>query len=329
MTAAHEHHEGRCCDSSQGKSYDEKISNRFKFSVVITLIIFFAELIGGYLTNSLALLSDSAHVFMDVFALLLSWIAIYLAGKPSTKLNTYGFHRAEVFASVINGVTLLFISGGIFYEAYLRLLSPEPVKSLQMLLVAVTGLVVNIIVAMKIKDFSHDDLNIKSAYLHVIGDAIASVGVIISGIVMHFTGYYLLDPIMSFFIGIIIISGSVRILIESARILFEGVPRGIDVQEVADAIVAIDGVESVHKVHIWSICSNVSALSAHVFANTEERLERQRILADINDILNHKFHIQHTTLQFECVSCTAPEIIQQIKHKERKGGHGHSGHHHH
>lgn len=315
-------------DAHSCKTYDEKVSSRFKFSVIITSIIFFAELIGGYLTNSLALLSDSAHVFMDVFALFLSWFAIYLSAKPSDKWNTYGFHRAEVFASVINGTTLLFISVGIFSEAYERLLAPEEVKSLQMLGIAFVGLIVNIIVALKIRDFSHDDLNIKSAYLHVIGDAIASVGVIISGVVMHFTGFYMLDPIMSFFIGAIIIMGSIRILRESGRILLEGVPRGIDVHEVADEIASVDGVESVHKLHIWSICSNISALSAHIDTSSEDRAERQRIIKEINERLVDKFHICHSTLQFECASCVAPDVIEPIRHQERKDS-SHDHHHHH
>jgi cobalt-zinc-cadmium efflux system protein len=266
---------------------------------------------------------------MDVFALLLSWFAIYLAARPTTKWNTYGFHRAEVFASVINGITLLFISIGIFREAYARLLNPEEVKSLEMLLVAIIGLIVNIIVALKIKDYSHEDLNIKSAYFHVIGDAIASVGVIISGVVMHFTNYYILDPIISFFIGAIIIFGSLRILKESGHILLEGVPRGIDVHKVADEIAAIDGVESVHKLHIWSICSNISALSAHIAAETDEPDRRRTILKAINERLADKFHIHHTTLQFECISCANPDIIERIEHRERKGNrHGHHHHHH-
>jgi len=314
-------------DVPAAKTYDEKVSARFSFSVIITAIIFFAELIGGYLTNSLALLSDSAHVFMDVFALLLSWFAIYLAGKPSAKWNTYGFHRAEVFASVINGITLLLISIGIFSEAFERLQNPESVKSLEMLGVATIGLVVNVIVALRIKDFSKDDLNIRSAYLHVIGDAIASVGVIISGVVMHFTNLYILDPIMSFFIAIVIVTGSIRILKESGRILLEGVPRGVNVDEVASDMANVEGVESVHKLHIWSICSNISAISAHIDANSDESGERQRIMKELNTLLLEKYHISHTTLQFECVECDAPAIIEPLKHRERNSDD--SGHHHH
>jgi cobalt-zinc-cadmium efflux system protein len=310
------------------KTYDEQVSRRFRFSVIITSLIFFAELVGGYLTNSLALLSDSAHVFMDVFALFLSWLAIYLSTKPSTKWNTYGFHRAEVFVSVINGTTLLFISFGIFIEAYERFLNPEEVKSLAMLLVAVIGFAVNVIVALKIRDFSHDDLNIKSAYFHVIGDAIASLGVIISGIIMHYTGFYKLDAIMSFFIATIVISGSLRILKESVHILLEGVPRGIDVNKVAEDMSKVEGVKSVHKLHIWSICSNISALSAHIDTSTDDKAERQRILKEINERLVNKFHICHSTLQFECVDCMAPDVVQSIKHRERKNNHTRHGHHH-
>ncbi len=314
-------------DADKKKSYNEQVSHRFRFSVIITLVTFFAELIGGYLTNSLALLADSAHVFMDVFALLLSWGAIYLSSKQSKRWNTYGFHRAEVFASLINGTTLLFISWEIISESYQRFLHPETVKSLPMLVIAVAGLIVNIIVAMRIKDYSHNDLNIKSAYLHVIGDAIASVGVIISGVVMYYTDWFALDAIMSFGIGVIIVAGSLRILKESLRILLEGVPKGVDVHDVATAMAEISGVESVHKLHIWSICSNISALSAHVNTKTDESVEKQKVLSAINQMLTDKFHITHTTLQFECSECEASSIIEPLEHTERNGdAHGH--HHH-
>jgi cobalt-zinc-cadmium efflux system protein len=194
-----------------------------------------------------------------------------------------------------------------------------------MLIVATVGFAVNVIVALKIKDFSHEDLNIKSAYFHVIGDAIASVGVIISGIVMYYTDFYMLDAIMSFIIGTIIVAGSLRILKESGRILLEGVPRGIDVHAVADEMTAVEGVESVHRLHIWSICSNISALSAHVYTLTDDSAGRQRILKEINERLVDKFHICHSTLQFECVECGTSDIIQQIKHQQR--GNGHTHHH--
>jgi len=266
---------------------------------------------------------------MDIFALLLSWFAIHLSSKPSTKWNTYGFHRAEVLASVINGVTLLIISVGIFREAYHRLLAPQPVMSIPMLIVAVIGLVVNIIVALRLRDYSHDDLNIKSVYFHVIGDTVSSVGVIISGVVMHYTGLYMLDPIMSFFIGAIIVWGAWHILKESARILLEGVPFGIDVEEVAKEISLVEGVASVHKVHIWSICSNISALSAHISAIKDDVETKRTILREINERLTEKFHINHTTLQFDCFDCSAPDIIQHIKHQERKSEHSHQHHHNH
>jgi cobalt-zinc-cadmium efflux system protein len=276
------------------------LQGKFRIAVGLTLAILFAEVIGGILTNSLALLSDAAHVFADVFALVLSWVAIYLTTLPASNRRTYGYHRTEVFAAFINGASLIVIAVWIFYEAILRLMNPEPVKSLPMLIVAAVGLLVNIIVALIFMRESHDNLNVKSAFLHVLGDALSSAGVIIGGVIMSFTGWYLVDPILSFAIGLVILFGSVRVTREALNILLEGTPKGVNTSEVSDEIKKFGFVKDVHDLHIWSIRSDYAALSAHVLVDAQSIRAMQNTLSSISDMLNEKFGIAHTTIQLEC-----------------------------
>jgi cobalt-zinc-cadmium efflux system protein len=194
---------------------DTSVKGRLKLAVILTGVIFFAELIGGYVFNSLALLSDAAHVFMDVFALGLSLFAINIAGLPPTEKRTFGLHRAEVLVSLLNGLTLFLVSLFIFYKSYTRFVEPQEVESVGMLAVAAVGLVVNIVVALWLSGYAKHDLNVKSAFFHVMGDAIASVGVIAAGVIIYFTAWYKVDTIISVFIGMIIIAGAVRIIDEA------------------------------------------------------------------------------------------------------------------
>jgi cobalt-zinc-cadmium efflux system protein len=276
------------------------LQGKFRIAVGLTLAILFAEVIGGILTNSLALLSDAAHVFADVFALVLSWVAIYLTTLPASNRRTYGYHRMEVFAAFINGASLIVIAVWIFYEATNRLMSPEPVKSLPMLIVAAIGLLVNIVVALIFMKESHDNLNVKSAFLHVLGDALSSAGVIIGGVIMSFTGWYLVDPILSFAIGLVILLGSVRVTREALNILLEGTPKGVNTSEVSDEIKKFGFVKDVHDLHIWSIRSDYAALSAHVLVDAQSIRAMQNTLSSISDMLKEKFGIAHTTIQLEC-----------------------------
>jgi cobalt-zinc-cadmium efflux system protein len=276
------------------------LQGKFGIAVGLTFAILIVEVIGGILTNSLALLSDAAHVFADVFALVLSWVAVYLTTLPATNRRTYGYHRAEVLAAFFNGASLLVISGWIFYEAYKRLLNPEPVKSLEMLIIATIGLLVNLGVALLFLKESHDNLNVKSAFLHVIGDALSSAGVIIGGIIMAFTGWYLVDPILSFVIGAVILLSAFRVTREALHILLEGTPRNINLDEVTKEIKELDFIKEVHDLHIWSIRSDYSALSAHVLVDAQSNRAMQNTLSAIVNMLKEKFDIFHTTIQIEC-----------------------------
>lgn len=297
---------------------NKALENRFVLSMLLTAAILIAEVIGGYWTGSLALLSDAAHVFMDVFALGLSYIALRLSALPADDRHTYGFHRLEVLAALINGVTLGIIAIEIFSESWQRWLNPQPIKSMEMLVIAAIGLVVNLIVAFVLGGHSHDhdhegeageeaheeaeDLNVRSAYLHVLGDAISSVGVIFAAALIWFTGWTWLDPLMSVFIGVLIIVSSWRVLKSSLHILVEGVPEHLSVEKIGQSMAGVPGVLDVHDLHVWSLCSGHVALSAHVVTADQPLAEGDGIMAELKARLM-KFGIQHTTIQFECVAC--------------------------
>lgn len=308
---------------------DKSIAGRFKYAIALTALTLLAEVIGGIWTNSLALLSDAAHVFLDLFALVLSLAAIKLASFPASDTRTFGWHRVEVFASFINGSSVFLIAVGIFYEAGVRLFHPEAVKSIPMLIIAAVGLLVNLVAASALHQHSHDDLNVRSAFLHVVGDAASSVGVIAGGIVMYLTGWYVLDAVISMGIGLVIIWGAWRVIRESAHILLEGAPRGMDTSDVIGAIRTVDGVNDVHHLNIWTICSHILALSAHVDVKPEHKRNQAGVLREIEELLLRRYHISHTTLQAECTMCIDSPVFKELRHRPRKEAHDHHKHHHH
>jgi cobalt-zinc-cadmium efflux system protein len=285
------------------------IETRFLLSLALTGLIFLAEVFGGLLTRSLALLSDAAHVFLDAFALGLSYAAIRLASLPPNDRHTYGYHRLRVLAALANGATLLLVAFEIFREAIRRLSNPEPVLAGPMLVVAMIGLVVNLIVAFVLRGHSHEDLNVRSAFLHVLGDALASVGVIVAGLVIVLTGWTVVDPLVSVLIGVIILVGSGNVLRQSLHILVEGVPRGLTATEVAGAMHDVAGVSEVHDLHVWTLSPGYIALSAHVVLDDQSLSEAQTIMEDLKAALSEQFGIEHTTIQFECQSCAPGTII--------------------
>lgn len=307
-------------------------SKGLMFSIALTAFILVVEVVGGFLTNSLALLSDAAHVMTDLVSLGLALFAIFLSGFPASDTRTYGWHRSEVFAAFINGVSLVVISGVILYEAVVRLFAPEPVKSLGMLGVALFGLAINLAVVHKLQGHDHNDLNMRSAFLHVLGDALMSVGVIAGGVVMHYTGWYVVDPALSILFSVFILWGAGRVLYESAHIFLEGVPKGIDIKDVVEEIKKAPHVVDVHRLHLWSICSNISAMSAHIMIDPHYHGRRELIINDINCRLVSCFHINHTTLQLEKEQCEFTGLVCDITHCDiprgrRTGGHFH-GHAH-
>ena len=295
------HHDGE--KDEHEHNHQHRLQGKFRFAVLLTIFVLGIEIVGGILSNSLALLSDAAHVFSDSLSLIMSWLAIYLSTRPATSSRTYGYHRTEVFAAFINGVSLIAISGWIFYEAVHRFMEPEPVKSKEMLVVAIIGFIANMVIVWLFHGEGHKSLNVRSAVLHVIGDALASVGVIVGGVVMYWTGWFIVDPILSGGIGIIILIGSFRVTKEAVHILLEASPKHADAHKVAACINAIDSVKDVHDMHIWSLCSNYLALSTHVSIVEDASRSSHELRQEINDKLQTQFSIFHTTIQIEQVGC--------------------------
>ena len=283
-------------------------------SIALTTLILVAEVVGGIWTGSLALLSDAAHVFMDVFALTLSFVALRLSALPPNDRHTYGYHRLEVLAALINGVTLGVIAIGIFWEAAARWNAPEPIKSSEMLVIAVIGLVVNLVVAFVLGGHHHEeneadhaheqeDMNVRSAFLHVVGDAISSVGVILAAGVIWFTGWYWADPLASVVIGAIILLGSWRVLRPTLHLLMEGVPEGLDLARIEAALTALPEIRAIHDLHVWSLCAGHVALSAHMVVDDQELGRTTTLMNAIKRCLTEQFGIWHTTIQLEYTAC--------------------------
>jgi len=281
-----------------------RIERKLLWALGITIVIFIVEIVGGFLSNSLALKSDAGHLFGDVMALGLSLLAVHISRRPASPRRTFGYHRAEVFAAIINGLTLTFLSGFIFLEAYHRILNPQPIKSVMMFVVAVIGLAGNGVVILRLRGHARDNLNVRAAFLHILGDMLASVGVVVGGLIMLFTRNYLVDPIISFFVGGIILFGAISVLKEGANILLEGAPGHIDYGKLKADIESIEGVRSVHDLHIWTISSSKLVLSVHIKVSDQSTHDSQHILKTVTGFLKEKYKIHHATLQIECECCT-------------------------
>lgn len=299
------------------------VQRRFIWSMVFTAVILVAEVIGGLVSGSLALLSDAAHVFMDLFALGLSLLALRLSSLPPDDQHSFGWHRLEVFAALINGISLLVISVGIWVEAFERWNHPVAIQSMEMLVIAVIGLVVNVVVAFTLGGHDHDhehelehdhkelsgrsetrkDLNLNSAFLHVVGDAISSVGVILAAVLIQFTHLLWIDPLISILIGCIILASSYRVLRSALHILVEGVPEGLSIHQIQQSLKALPVVKEVHDLHVWSLCSGTIALSAHIVLNSEGNAALDSSMHNVKHMLSDEYQIEHTTIQFEDCPC--------------------------
>jgi cobalt-zinc-cadmium efflux system protein len=282
-----------------------------RYAIYATSTIFILEVAGGLYSNSLALLSDAAHMFMDVFALVLTYAAIQIAKRPSNHRVTYGYHRLEIFSALINGFTLIIISVFIAREGYFRLLEPPQVRGLEMLVVAAAGLLVNLWIITRLHGYH--DLNVRGAYLHALGDTLSSVAVIAGALIILFTGSLLADPVLSFIIVAVILLGSVRLISDSLHILMESAPRHVDMNELVETVNSIEGVEGIHDIHMWSVCSNVHALSAHILVGEMQVCETLALIDAINKVMTGKFNITQTTFQFESIECGRP-LIHGVEH---------------
>ena len=273
-----------------------------RFSLVATLLYVVLTVVAGVRANSLALLSEAGHNFSDFLALLLSWVAVYLQSLPPDSTKTYGYHRAGVLAALINAISLVVISGFIFYEALHRLHTPQEVQPKLMIIVAAIGVIMNGVIALLLRSSSRD-VNIRSAFIHQIGDTLSTAAVILGGVAILLTGQRWVDPALSLVIGVLILWSSISIIRETLNILLEGTPRGIHLDEILREIRLGAGVEDVHDLHVWSIGSEVHALSCHIRIADIPPSESERILRAVNDRLRERFHIYHTTIQFEAAVC--------------------------
>lgn len=284
------------------------------FAVSVTFVVLVGEVIGGWWTGSLALLSDAAHVFTDFISLALSLGALLLATRPVSKERTFGWHRAEVFAALVNGALLLLIALGLLAEAHRRTLSPVPVKAGAMLVIAAAGLAANGLIALRLCGHSHD-LNVHSAYLHVLSDLGASVGVVTAAVIMMPTGWYIVDPILSALIALAVLVGALRLLRDTGHILLEGVPRHLDLELVAEAVRTVPRVQGIHDLHIWTICSNLMALSVHVTVGDCHGADRDEVVREIGHRLSERFGIGETTVQVESGPCRTEDLIHVVPHR--------------
>ena len=294
---AHKHHS----DDGHHHHHDFRTveKKRLRIVIVLTLVMMIVELIWGFLSNSLALLSDAFHMLTHFGALAVSLISIVIATRLKSRDKTFGYWRVEILSALFNGITLLPIMAYILYEAYHRFRHPEAVVVSQMLVVALLGLVVNLVCAAILADVSRDDFNLRGAFLHLIGDTASSGGVVVAAIIIHYTSWTFLDPLVSVLIALVILVWSVGLIRESVNILLESVPRGIKLKEVQQAVLNIPAVREIHDVHIWQITSKMYALTAHVGIENVPIQETKEILEEIHDVLDSRYHISHVNIQFE------------------------------
>jgi len=278
-------------------SVRETGKSRLRLVLVLTSFFFVVEVIGGFWTNSLALLSDAGHMLSDMFALGLSLFAFSLSSRKPSTTKTYGYYRFEVVAAFINGVLLILIALWIFAEAYSRFQQPAAVKSIPMLLIAIIGLMINLLGIYLLHKAGTKNINIRGALFHLVGDAAGSVGAITAAIVITLTGWTLFDPLVSVLIGVLIIYSAWRLLWDVVNILMQGVPSHIDLESIKEGILSVDGVIGLCDLHIWSLTSEVESLSAHVVVENMGR--NKEILEKLTGLIKDRFGISHVTLQIE------------------------------
>jgi len=298
MSTQHIHQPIKSDDQSHSST-----QSRMLIVLSITFVVMIAEIIGGLLANSLALLSDAGHMLTDMLALGLSIIAMRFAQKPPTASKTFGFYRLEILAAFFNGILLLFISFYIFYEAYQRLVHPEEIKALFMLIVAAIGIVANGVGIVILRKSASRNLNVKSAFFHIVGDTISSGGVIVGGLVILYTGWYIVDSLIGVFIGMLILRGAYSLVRESADIFLEATPKDINVEKMLSDLHKIEGVKDIHHLHLWTITSGIYAMSAHVLIKDLLVSRSAQILRQIETLLKNKYNMEHMTIQFESESC--------------------------
>ena len=286
--------------------------NKLKYSLILSLTILAAEVIGGLLSNSLALLSDAGHMLVDVIALGLSWYGVRQAGRSPDSRMTFGYYRIGVIVAIVNALTIFIIAGVILFEAYNRFQQPPEVKSQIMMIIAFVGLSANMLVTFWLRKDQAHNINIRSVFWHAIGDALASLGVIIGGAVILFTGLFWIDPLLSVLISLIILYAAWGIGREGLRVLLEATPRGVNVLALIEALKQIPGVKDVHHVHVWSLSPELRAMNGHILIEDTSLSRAADIRIKIEKLVQEEYHIEHTTLQMECQTCDCAGLFYDL-----------------
>jgi len=277
--------------------------HRLALSLGITLVFVVVEILAGVFANSLALLTDAAHNLTDVLALALTWWALWITTKPANSGKTYGYHRAGILVALVNSTTLALIALGIFYEAWKRFVTPPEVRADILIGVGAVAVVVNLVTALLVRRGSKHDLNLRSAFLHLMGDVLSTLGAVIAGIIIRFTGWNWLDALVSVLIGFLILWNAWGILRESVQILMESTPADIDMNALRRDILAVNGVRGVHDLHVWSITRSLRTLSAHLITDDVPISVGAKVQMAVGEMLAHQYGITHATLQLECMDC--------------------------
>jgi cobalt-zinc-cadmium efflux system protein len=303
-----------------------------RLAFCLTLIILAAEVIGGLLANSLALLSDAGHVLTDIFALGLAWFATAQAERPANARNTFGYHRVGILAALVNAISLILITVWILWEAIQRFQHPEPVQPLAMFVAAGIGIAINLFIGFGLQK-EKENLNVRAAALHVFGDVGASVAVIVSGTIILLSGWNLADPLLSLGIAVLIAVGAWRILHETTDILLEAVPKEINLSALVRDMMRVKGVDDVHDLHVWCISSGMYALSCHAQIADLPPSQSSSILSSLEEMLQAKYRIGHTAIQFESDAhegqcCADDGLYCRLKMRE-KSQHDHEHEHDH
>lgn len=282
--------------------------------IALNLLIVVAEVVAGIAAGSLGLLSDAVHNFTDIAALGITWFAIEQARKPPTASKTFGFHRTGILTALINSLSMVAVTLWIFYEAYQRFLDPQPVGGAIVMITATLALCANLGIIGVLRKRSSGDINIRSAILHLLGDAAASAAVVVAGLVILATGWYVVDPLISVILGLAILWGAWQIIHETLEIFLESAPRAIDVDQLVSEMQEEDGVLAIHDIHVWTLGSEIYALSCHVVVKDVMVSESSRIMSDLKKMLARDFGIVHSTLEFETEPCDVKGPYCNINH---------------
>lgn len=309
MGHSHDHSHDHGHHHAHSHGHDAGTGRALIASLALTLGFVAFEALAGFRASSLALLSDAGHNFADAFALLLAAFGFYLQSRPANAVKTFGYQRAGVLAAFVNAVSLVVLALFLFFESYERLRNPQPVVESTMIVVAGIGLALNLFIVWKLGGHGHD-MNIRAAWIHMLGDALSCVAIIVGAIAIHYTGWQKIDPVLSILIGLMIIWSGWGIIQDSLNVLLEGSPKGIALDEVTGGMREVDGVIDVHDLHIWSLGSQAHALSCHVLIDDVPPSASEAILRNIKGVLCDRFSITHSTIQFEHVQCEDPCVMK-------------------